>query len=231
MDGSRNENMRSRFTSYPIGNMQVERYDTEPINKQINQEELNRDKRSIFLISSKGRVAIAKSECGKEKGALVFMSPATSEDDQIDISDEEDDASEYLHFFEKEKSNDYNYNLTKTIERILCNYKEYIFDVLKILKVEGETGSRIFLRLKKRISDRPENEDNVKIAITKKSKNKQNTVAFSMCRYLLFFLSLLFTACYAAFVIFIYYYRNRCITLPLDKFVSCVLKRDVEIDF
>ena len=230
--------MRIRFRNqikacnyYPIGNMKVERYDTEPINKKIDQEEFNKDKRNIFLVSSNGRVAIAKSESGKEKREVVFMSPATSEEEKIEFSEDECDANEYLHFFKAEKSNDYNYNLTKTIERILDNYKEYVFDILKILKVEGEFGSRIFLRLKKKIFERLENEDNVNIAVTKKTEKKQNIGSFFVCRYLLFFLSLLFTACYAAFIVFIYYYRNECITVSLGRFISCVLKRNVEIDF
>lgn len=222
-----------RVHRYPIGNMAVERYDTDPINRTIARDELfGNDKRNVFLVSSEGRTVIAKSEFNREKkrANVVFMLRATTDGQKIRVSNEKCDESGYLHFFKKERTRDHNYDLTETVNKILCTYDEYVFDVLRILKTKGENGPRIFLRLKKRTHDRAKEEGDER-AFRDKTKQKRSGSRFVAFRRLLFCLSLLFTACYAAFGLFIYRYHFRCIALPLDKLFPCVLQRDVEIDF
>ena len=194
MDRRCSETVRARFGNevkiykYPIGNMEVERYDTNKINKSIEHDELfNNDKRNLFLVCAEGRIAIAKTEFNREKKTdVVFMSPATTKDEKNEVLDEGCDETKHLYFFKREKKNDYNYNLTKTVEMILRNYKEYIFDVLKILRVENENGSRIYLRLSKKLSS-------IKLKNEKDTgTRKRKTFLFTKCYRLLFFLSLLF---------------------------------------
>lgn len=212
MDGSygENENVKSQsdnefiFNKYPIGNIEIERYDTGKINRIINYNELfNIGIRNLFLLSKNGRVGIAKSEYskGKKSKDLVFMSVAIREDDKIkESNDTYYDNTECLYFFKKEMNDDYCYNLTKTVDKILDCYKEYVFDVLKIQKDYGEKGCRIYLRLRKWYKNNQYIE-----TTTKKTIIKRSIISLITKRF--YFFLILFSVCYVILRRFKYNYN------------------------
>lgn len=212
MDGSygENENVKNQsdnefiFNKYPIGNIEIERYDTGKINRIINYNELfNIGIRNLFLLSKNGRVGIAKSEYskGKKSKDLVFMLVAIREDDKIkESNDTYYDNTECLYFFKKEMNDDYCYNLTKTVDKILDCYKEYVFDVLKIQRDYGEKGCRIYLRLRKWYKNNQYIE-----TTTKKTIIKRSIISLITKRF--YFFLILFSVCYVILRRFKYNYN------------------------